>query len=66
MDIMLTGEDQSQADQPSSLAEGPVQICKSVMPRNLAEQGGPTWHFLCLASTGSPGHGLSIAAEFVK
>eukprot|EP00983_Pelagomonas_calceolata_P008288 269905-Pelagomonas_calceolata.AAC.1 len=32
MDIMLTGKDQSQADQPNSLAEGPpIQICESAV-----------------------------------
>eukprot|EP00983_Pelagomonas_calceolata_P060909 1146579-Pelagomonas_calceolata.AAC.1 len=31
LDIMLAGEDQSQADQPNSLAEGPpIKIRKSV------------------------------------
>eukprot|EP00983_Pelagomonas_calceolata_P078799 1154380-Pelagomonas_calceolata.AAC.1 len=33
MDNMLTGEDQSQADQPNSLAEGPPQpISQSLGP----------------------------------
>eukprot|EP00983_Pelagomonas_calceolata_P023364 735436-Pelagomonas_calceolata.AAC.1 len=38
MDIMLTGEDQSQADQQNTLAEGPPP-CKSKSKRNLIKLG---------------------------
>eukprot|EP00983_Pelagomonas_calceolata_P026394 828542-Pelagomonas_calceolata.AAC.1 len=46
MDNMLTGEDQSQADQPSSLAEcPPIQSCKSPAADHQESVGQPLHPF---------------------